>query len=224
MVTTVYLMNISLNLKNICCLSYIDFLIVYYKQVSFLNHGLLLLLCLFLKREKNLILIIIEESALLATCKLFTSVLNNRLITWSDENNVITDAQFGFKSKCGTSDAIFALHTLITSSLANNKKHYYAFIDFKKAFDSVDRSTLWMKLSKIGIQGKLLRVIKGLYKNVKACVTSDGHLSDFFYSNLGLMQGEVLSPILFNLYVNDFEINFLNSECVPFVPFPSYVC
>lgn len=73
-----------------------------------------------------------------------------------------------------------------------------------------------MKLSKIGIQGKLLRVIKGLYKNVKACVTSDGNLSDFFNSNLGLMQGEVLSPILFNLYVNDFEINFLNSECVPF--------
>eukprot|EP00105_Crassostrea_gigas_P042815 XP_019926963.1 PREDICTED: uncharacterized protein LOC109619995 [Crassostrea gigas] len=114
-------------------------------------------------------------------CKLFTSVLNNRLITWSDENDVITDAQFGFKSKCGTSDAIFALHTLITSSLAsNNKKLYCAFIDFKKAFDSVDRSKLWMKLSKIGIQGKLLRVIKGLYKNVKACVTSDGHLSDFF--------------------------------------------
>lgn len=54
-------------------------------------------------------------------CKLFTSVLNNRLITWSDENDVITDAQFGFKSKCGTSDAIFALHTLNTSSLANNK-------------------------------------------------------------------------------------------------------
>lgn len=52
---------------------------------------------------------------------------------------------------CGTSDAIFALHTLITSSLANNKRLYCAFIDFKKAFDSVDRSKLWMKLSKIGI-------------------------------------------------------------------------
>lgn len=81
-------------------------------------------------------------------CKPFTSVLNNRLITWSDENNVVHDAQLNFKSKCGTSDASFALHTLITSSLANNNRLYSAFIDFRKAFNSVDRSKLWMKLSK----------------------------------------------------------------------------
>lgn len=49
--------------------------------------------------------------------KLFTSILNNRLLDWSKTNDVITDAQFGFKPNCGTRDAIFALHSNITNTL-----------------------------------------------------------------------------------------------------------
>lgn len=68
---------------------------------------------------------------MLATCVnfFFTFVLNNRHRTWSDENNV-TDAQFGFKYNCSTSETIFALLTfkLITSSLANNKRFYCALL------------------------------------------------------------------------------------------------
>lgn len=147
--------------------------------------------------------------------KLFTSILNNRLLDWSKTNDVITDAQFGFKPNCGTRDAIFALHSIVTNTLCKRKRLYCAFIDFKKAFDSIDRSKLWLKLSKVGIQGKLLNVIKALYNDVKSCVVVNGHLSDYFCNNVGLMQGEVLSPILFNLYVNDFEMNFLKSGCIP---------
>jgi len=45
--------------------------------------------------------------------KLFTSILNKHLITWTDNNDVVTDAQFGFRSGLGTVDAIFALNTLL---------------------------------------------------------------------------------------------------------------
>lgn len=72
--------------------------------------------------------------------KLFTSILNNRLLDWSKTNDVITDAQFGFKPNCGTRDVIFALHSIITNILCKRKRLYCAFIDFKKAFDSIDRS------------------------------------------------------------------------------------
>lgn len=85
-------------------------------------------------------------------CKLFffTFVLNNRYRTWSDENNV-TDAQFGFKYNCSTSETIFALLTfkLITSSLANNKRLYCVFIGSKKQLILlVCLIKLWMKFSK----------------------------------------------------------------------------
>ena len=48
---------------------------------------------------------------------IFTAVLNTRLLKWSEENDIVTDAQFGFKTGCGTTDAIFALHTVITKTV-----------------------------------------------------------------------------------------------------------
>jgi hypothetical protein len=51
--------------------------------------------------------------------KLFTSVLNKRLLLWADSNDVLTDAQFRFKPGYATVDAIFALHSLISNSLSN---------------------------------------------------------------------------------------------------------
>ena len=55
-----------------------------------------------------------------------------------------------------------------------------------------------------------------MYSNVKSCVTLNEFNSDFFITSIGLMQGEVLSPILFSLYVNDFESEFLKSNCKSF--------
>ena len=54
-----------------------------------------------------------------------------------------------------------------------------------------------------------------MYENMKSCVRSNGMLSEFFKNDIGLLQGEVLSPILFSLYVNDFEIEFLTKGMIP---------
>ena len=80
----------------------------------------------------------------------------------------------------GTSEAIFALHSIIHKTLSCKRRLYCCFIDYKKAFDSVDRNLLWYKLSKCGIRGKLLTVIKSMYSNVKSCVSVEGLRSDFF--------------------------------------------
>ena len=137
--------------------------------------------------------------------KSFTSVLNQRLLKWSQCNDVITDAQFGLRPGYGTVDAIFVLNSIISQTLNNKKRLYCAFVDFQTAFDSINRCKLWYKFSKIGIKGKMLRIIHNMYSNVKSCVTVRGFNSEYFKSSLGLMQGEVLSPILFSLYVHDFE-------------------
>ena len=100
--------------------------------------------------------------------KLFTSVLNKRLLDWDKNYNIITDAQFGFRAGHSTIDAIFALQTLINKTLKKRGGRLYCcFIDYRKAFDLIDRSKLWCKLITQGIDGKLLRIIQSLYRNVK---------------------------------------------------------
>ena len=145
--------------------------------------------------------------------KLFTSVLNARILDWDKEHCIITDAQFGFKPGFGTTDAIFVLQSLINRTLKNRKRLYCCFIDYKKAFDLIDRSKLWTKLVKHGIDGKMLQIIKSLYKNIKICIKHDGNLSNYFSSNSGLLQGEIMSPIFYSLYVNDFEMSFVKDGC-----------
>ena len=65
--------------------------------------------------------------------KLFTTILNNRLLNVSSTYNIISDAQFGFKPGFSTVGAIFALQSLITITLGSKKRLYWAFIDYSKA-------------------------------------------------------------------------------------------
>lgn len=78
-------------------------------------------------------------------------------------------------------------------------------MDFKRAFDSVYRNGLWYKLIKSGLDGKLFQIIRSMYADVKACVRNISTLSEFFSSDVGLMQGEVISPFLFSLFIDDLE-------------------
>ena len=145
--------------------------------------------------------------------KLFTSILCNRILDWNSKNDVITDAQFGFKPGFGTIDAIFVLQSLISRTLKRKKCLYCCFIDYRKAFDFVDRCKLWSKLVHLGIQGKFLTIIKSLYENVKSCIKYNGFLTEYFRTEFGLLQGEVMSPILYSMYVNDFKMHLLSENC-----------
>ena len=97
------------------------------------------------------------------------------------------------------------MESLINKSIREKKRLYCAFIDLKRAFDSVYRNGLWYKLIKNGLDGKLFDIIGSIYSDVKSCVKIFNSLSDFFKSDVGLLQGEVLSPFLFSLFVNDLE-------------------
>ena len=82
----------------------------------------------------------------------------------------------------------------------NNKRLYCAFIDLKRAFDSINRNGLWYKIYRLGLNGKLLRVIKDMYTKVKSCVRVNNSYSDFFDNYVGLMQAEIISPIMFAIF------------------------
>ena len=137
--------------------------------------------------------------------KLFTSVINSRLNKFADETKLINENQTGFRKNYSTLDHIFLLKNLIDLSVINNQKLYCAFVDYKKAFDTVWRSALWHKLLKSGIRGNIYNLIVNMYNNIKSCVSHDGQLSDYFISVNGVRQGENLSPFLFALFINDIE-------------------
>ena len=138
--------------------------------------------------------------------KLFTGILNKRIIDWAEENNVISDSQFGFRRGRSTTDAIFLLQSLIQKVLNQKGRLYCAFVDLQKAFDSVYLNGLWFKLYKLGIDGQLLRVIRDMYDKVKSCVRHCNSFSEFFECSIGLRQGEVISPVMFSMFLEDLEL------------------
>lgn len=143
--------------------------------------------------------------------KLFTRVVNNRLSEWSEKYFVLIEAQAGFRANMSTVDDIFVLHGLISHILNHGKKLYCAFIDFTKAFDYVVRENLWYKLIKLGLRGKILNIIKSMYRSVKSRVKYCNKLGNEFYCKLGVRQGECLSPLLFSMFLNDIEEEFVLS-------------
>ena len=87
-------------------------------------------------------------------------------------------------------------------------------MDFSKAFDSLWRSALIGKLSKLGINGLFLNIIKSIYSTTTNSLIYKENLSPKFSSNVGVKQGDSLSTILFNLFVNDLPTIFEGNDPV----------
>ena len=137
--------------------------------------------------------------------KLFTAVLNQRLTTFLDMNDILDENQAGFRHGYACSDHIFTLHALIEILKKQKKKVYCAFIDFSQAFDKVWRNGLWYKLMQNSINGKFFRLINNMYNNIKSCVALNNSFCPTFMSEIGVRQGENLSPVLFSLFLNDLQ-------------------
>ena len=88
---------------------------------------------------------------------------------------------------------------------------FVAFIDFKKAYDKVNRNVLWSVLIRGGVQGRMIRILRSMYKNVQACVLCNSGETDLFECLQGLKQGCVVSPILFSLLINELAIEIINN-------------
>ena len=145
--------------------------------------------------------------------KLFTSILNARLCSYLEEYFLLNENQFGFRKGYSTVDSIFVLHMLFELLKKKKKKFFCAFIDFAKAFDTVWRSGLWTKLLQYSVNGKMYNIIVNMYSNIKSRIFHENQFSDYFPCNVGVRQGENLSPVLFALYLNDLE-NFMQDKNV----------
>ena len=146
--------------------------------------------------------------------KLFCSIMNARLQLYADENGLIADEQNGFRRGRSCTDHLMSLVNIVSSRIDKKQNTFAAFIDFKQAYDSISRNLLWKKLQNVGINGnsKFFQALRGIYDNVRCSVKVNGKLSEWFPVTNGLKQGCLLSPLLFNLYINDLVLK-IKSSC-----------
>ena len=83
-----------------------------------------------------------------------------------------------------------------------NKILYVAYMDLEKVYGKVDRETTWRVLGMYGIDGQLLKVGQSLYEKIEACVRACREEDEWFEVGIGLRQGCVMSPWLFNLFMD----------------------
>ena len=84
-----------------------------------------------------------------------------------------------------------------------------AFIDFEKAFDSISRKLLWPILLKNGIKGRLYMCVRSMYENVKARIRCGATFTDYIKCTRGVKQGDVCSPVLFSLFINELALDII---------------
>ena len=97
--------------------------------------------------------------------------------------------------------------------LSKRQRLYCCFVYYKKAFDTITRRTLWSKMLSSGISGEILNVIKNMYIKAKSSVSLTAEAeSDLFPCNIGVPQGEDLSPLLFSIYLQDLK-SFISRKC-----------
>ena len=115
---------------------------------------------------------------------------NSGLLSWSEDEGKLIHNQFGFRPGRSTVDAIFILHGIISNILQNKLKLYSAFVDFRKAFDKLNRKILIYKLLRNGLSTKFVAMVKSTYSSVGLRVKAGGVLSDAFDNLLGVKQGD----------------------------------
>ena len=150
-----------------------------------------------------------------AMAKLFALMVKNRLDTIVEKSNLIGDCQIGFKKGARPADHLFLLKGIIDNYMQDGKRVYACFIDYHKAYDNIWREGVYYKLLKSGINPNMVNIIRSMYTNTKQGLKINRSIiTNPFLSHRGLRQGCVLSPLLFNIFIDDLPRIF-DESCRP---------
>ena len=134
--------------------------------------------------------------------KLLEKILLDRL-----SNYLLTSShQFGFKPKHSTDACIYVLKEAVDFYVGQQSSVYLCFLDASKAFDRVNHAVLFDKLKKRGVPGYMIRILTFWYSNQKMMVRWGNIMSESFNVSNGVRQGGILSPYLFNVYMDDLSL------------------
>lgn len=115
---------------------------------------------------------------------------------------LLRDNQCGFRRNRSCIDQIYSLRSIIYNCTDCNIPLYINFIDFKAAFDSINRDFIWKAFEHYGLPSKYIRIIKAFFWNTTSAVRVNGELFDWFPVNSGTGQGDIQGPPIFNVCLN----------------------
>lgn len=132
--------------------------------------------------------------------KVYGRILIERVVQRTER--LMGEEQCGFRKGRGCVDQIFALRNIMEKSLEVNKELFVAFMDLEKAYDRVDWKALWEVLRTYGVGGSLLKAVQSFYCEGRASVRVNREKGRWFPVKVGLRQGCVMSPGLFNIFID----------------------
>ena len=114
---------------------------------------------------------------------------------------ILAEEKAGFRPGRNTTEQIFNLRILCEMYLHHQQDLYHVFIDFKKAFDRVWHAALWAFMRLHNINTNLINAIQNLYDKATSAVCFNGSTGGWFRTTVGVRQGCLLSPTLFNIFL-----------------------
>lgn len=139
--------------------------------------------------------------------KIFTSLLANRLYTWAEEADILPESQSGFRPGRSCADNVFIVQCAIYEQCRTRGNWMFcAFVDFKQAFDRVNHKILWQKLASMGLSPKYIRILAAIYNSARVRVAHKQDHTEPINIHNGVLQGDCLSPLLFNLLLVGLEL------------------
>ena len=158
--------------------------------------------------QKNQINIFRLISLLPLPGKLIEKIVHNRITLYLDDNNILS----GFRANHSTQDTVAKFTDDIAININQGKCTLASFIDFRKAFDTVNHLILLSKVHSFGIKNNTLKWVQSYLSERKQVVVANGYTSRQGTITCGVPQGSTLGPLLFLLYINDINKNFVNSK------------
>ena len=142
-------------------------------------------------------------SLLCVLSKVFEKVMYNRLLELLETCKILTSSQFGFRKSHSTYMALITLMDRLITSLENGEHVIGIFLDFSKAFDTVDYAIFLRKLSDYGTRGNALKWFESYLGICKQYVTYNGISSITKTVKCEVPKGSILGSLLFLIDIND---------------------
>ena len=138
----------------------------------------------------------------ISLASIISKVFERILLLRCENFLLVSDNQFAYSKNLSTELCIYTMKQIIFSYNKCNTPIYACFIDIRKAFDRIDNDKLIMVLKSLYVPDFILNILIYWFLNQRFYLKWQSHLSNPFYSTCGLRQGSVLSPILFNIYLD----------------------
>jgi hypothetical protein len=137
--------------------------------------------------------------------KVLSLMMMHRLEQFLTKTDALHGSQGGFLRMRGPPEQVFTLSETVRAELlqsGNSAPVFLTFIDIEKAYDSVVHPKLWARCAEMGIGGRFLATLQSMYAHKRGTVDINGELIGSHDIECGVLQGNPLSPLLFNIYID----------------------